>query len=404
DVIEAQPLGSLRRRVSTIGDIDFGVTAKDPGKVIDYFLSYPYKERTIEKGPVSAAMLVSGGKQIDLITLPKNQWGSLLQHFTGSKNHNIHLRELALKKGMSLSERGIKIKEKGKEILKEFDTEEKFYKALGMDWIAPEMREDNGEIELALKHDLPKLVELSDIKADFHIHSSYPLEPSHDMGKNSMDEMIIKAKSLGYSYIGFSEHNPSQSKHTSKQIYEFLSRRKEFIEKLRSKHKGFGIVSLMETDILPNGSLALDDKALELLDGTIVSVHSVFSMDKKEMTKRVLQGLAHPKAKILAHPTGRLLNTRAGYELDFAQIFEFCKKESIAVEINAWPSRLDLPDSLVLQAVKLGVKMVIDTDAHASEQIDMMQYGVSVARRGWAKKSDILNYLSYNEFEQWLKS
>ena len=403
DVIDAEPLGSLRRRVATIGDIDFGVTTKSPKKVIEHFINYPYKERVIEKGDVSSSIIVSGGAQIDLITLPKSQWGSLLQHFTGSKNHNVHLREYSLKKGMSLSERGIKLKINGKQILKEFDTEEKFYNSLGMDWITPEMREDNGEIELAIKHQLPKLVDTADIKADFHLHSSFPVEPSHDMGENSMEEMIAKAKSLGYSYIGFSEHNPSQSKHSAKQIYDILQKRAEHIKKLRIKHTGFGIVSLMETDILPDGSLALDDKSLELLDAAIISIHSVFSMDKIKMTNRVLQGLSHPKAKILAHPTGRILNERTGYELDYEKLFDFCKSHHKALEINAWPYRLDLPDSLVRQGLKYGVKYTIDTDSHKASQMDLMQYGVSVARRGWATKDDILNALEYNEFREWLK-
>lgn len=401
DVIKAYPLGSLRRNASTVGDIDIAVASNQPKEVIKHFTSYPQKERIIEQGPATSSMLTSGGKQIDVMVQPPQAFGSLLQHFTGSKNHNVHLREFALKKGLSLSERGIKYK--GLEKIKEFDTEEKFYEALSMQWIPPEMREDTGEIELALKHSLPHLVELTDIKGDLHIHSSFPIEPSHDMGKNSMEEMVKRAIQLKYEYIGFSEHNPSVSKHTNSQIYSLLAKKREAVDKLQQKYKLIKIFNLLELDILSNGELAIDDKALNTLDAVLVSIHSVFSMDKKTMTKRVLAGLSHPKAKILSHPTGRLLNIRPGYELDFEQVFEFAKLHNKALEINAWPTRLDLPDIIAREAVKQEVTMTINTDSHATEQMDMIKYGVSVAKRGWATKKDILNTLSKNDFEKWLK-
>lgn len=403
-VKEVQPLGSLRRRVATVGDLDIAVSTDKPKEVIAHFVAYPYTERIIEKGEVSSSLITSGGQQVDLLTVPADSFGSLLQHFTGSKHHNVHLRELAIKKGMSLSERGIKRKHGDKETMEKFKTEEKFYEALGMDWIPPEMREDTGEIELALTHKLPKLITLADMKGDLHIHSSYPIQPSHDLGANTMENMIEKAISLKYEYIGFSEHNPSISKHTKAQVYALLEKRQQKIEALRKKYPKIHIISLMETDILPNGSLALDDKALSFLDATLVSVHSVFSLDEKDMTKRVLSGLAHPKAKILSHPTGRLLNDRPSYDLNWNEVFTFCKKNNKALEINASPSRLDLPDTLVRQAVVQDVTMVIDTDSHATSQMDLMQYGVSVARRGFAEKKNIANTWNYKEFSEWLKS
>jgi DNA polymerase (family 10) len=406
DVVEASPLGSLRRKRSTIGDIDIAVATNKPEAVLQHFVDYPHNERTIEKGDRTSSIIVAGGKQIDLMVQPPDSFGSLLQHFTGSKAHNIHLREHALSLDMSLSEYGIRPKSnKSNDVAKHFDTEEKFYNALGLQWIPPEIREDTGEIELAKQHKLPKLVELKDIKGDFHLHSSYPIEPSHDMGANSMEEMLQKAMKLNYNYLGFSEHNPSQSKHTAEEIYKLLEKRKQFIEQLRSKYnKSIRIFSLLETDILPNGKLAIEDKALELLDATIVSVHSVFSMSRSDMTKRVLQGLSHPKAKILAHPTGRLLNQRPGYDLEWDKIFVFCKEHNKALEINSWPLRLDLPDNLVREAVKQGVKLIIDTDSHATDHMDLMEYGVFVARRGWATPDDILNTMDYNELEKWFKN
>jgi DNA polymerase (family 10) len=403
DVIRVEPLGSLRRQVDTVGDIDLAVASDNPKAVLDHFASYPYIERVIEKGEVSSSILTSGGKQIDLLIQPPESFGSLLQHFTGSKNHNIHLREIALKKSLSLSEYGIKhLKELGQP-LKTYETEEKFYHAIGLTWIPPELREDKGEIEASQKNDLPEIIQVSDIKGDLHLHSNFPIEPSHDLGKSDFSEMIKKAESLHYDYIGFSEHSPSQAKHTTDKIYELIQKRNEAIEQIKSNTKSIQILKLLETDILPNGKLAIDNRSLDLLDATIVSVHSVFNLNKADMTKRILSGLSHKKAKILAHPTGRLLNDRAAYELDWNKIFDFCKKNNKALEINSWPDRLDLNDSIVKLAVESDVKMVINTDSHAVEQMELMRFGVSVARRGWATKNDILNTLSYNEFLDWLK-
>ena len=400
-VITAEPLGSLRRKMATVGDIDIAVSSNNPQSVISHFISYPHKERVIEKGDITASMLVSGGRQIDLMVQPPEAFGSLLQHFTGSKSHNIALREYAIKKGLSLSEYGIKVGRIKK--LQKFDTERKFYNFLGMEWIPPEIRENTGEIELAVSHKLPKLIELEDIKGDLHIHSSFPIEPSHDLGKNSIQEMMTKAKELGYEYIGFSEHNPSISKHESSEVYAIISKRNKNIEQINSNINNVRIFKLLEVDILPNGSLAIDNKCLDLLDGAIVSIHSLFNMNKHTMTKRILKGLSHKKAKILAHPTGRMLNERPGYELNWNEVFAFCKKFNKALEINSWPARLDLPDDLIRQAIQNGVRLVINTDSHSTAEMNLMRYGVAMARRGWAGKNDILNTLGYNHFMKWLK-
>lgn len=403
DVIEIAPLGSLRRRAPTVGDVDLAVATKNPEKVLDHFVNYPYKSRVIEKGPATSSILTTGGQQIDLMIQPLESWGSLLQHFTGSKHHNVHLRDMALKKGLSLSEYGIKDLKSNEHERKHYRTEESFYEAMGLQWIPPEMREDTGEIELAVKHQLPKLVELQDIKGDFHIHSSYSIEPSHDLGINTMQEMLDHAKVLGYSYLAFSEHNPSISNHTKTQIYDILAKRKEYIEQLKESNKNIQIISLLETDILANGGLAVDDKTLELLDGTIVSIHSAFGMNTEDMTKRVLGGLSHPKAKILAHPTGRKIGGRSGYQLDWDTVFAFCRDHYKALEINCWPERSDLPDSLIKEAVKHGIKLTIDTDSHAVSHMNYMYYGVWMARRGWATKEDILNTMEYNSLIEWFR-
>jgi len=302
---------------------------------------------------------------------------------------------------LSLNEKGIKNKKTGK--LKKYKTEEEFYKALDLSWITPELRENTGEIELSLKHKLPKLIEVKDIKGDFHLHSSFPVEESHDPGKSTISDMVKKAKELGYDYIGLSEHNPSQAKHNNTQIVSLIEKRNKEAEKVENASK-IKIFKLMETDILPDGNLALPEDALKILDGSIVSIHSVFKMNKSEMTKRILAGLSHPKAKILAHPSGRLLNKREGYELDYDKVFEYCRKNNKAVEINAYPTRLDLTDSLIRKAVEAGVKMTINTDSHEKNQMDLMKYGVSIARRGWAKPGDIINSMSYNKVHEFFNS
>lgn len=405
DVIRADPLGSLRRMVSTVGDVDIAASTNKPKEVIAHFIAYPKKKRVLEAGTATASLVLKSGYQVDLMVQPSSSYGALLQHFTGSKQHNIALREYVLKKGLSLSEYGIK---KGKK-LTEYSNEEDFYKALGMDWIPPEVREDTGEIEASLTHNLPYLVDIGDIKGDLHIHSDFPIETSHDEGGNSMEEIIDRGLKLGYEYVGFCEHNPSTSKHKPEQIIDILKLKKEKVEKInysyekRGKNMFIQALNGLEIDIKPNGMLGIPEKGLEVLDFAIVSVHSSFRMNRDEMTKRVLAALEHPKVKILGHPTGRKLNQREGYELDWDKIFDFCLKKKKWLEVNAWPDRLDLPDILVREAVKKGVKMVVCTDSHLLEQMDLMRYGVAVARRGWAEKSDIVNTLGYNEFLETLK-
>ncbi|HVZ67748.1 MAG TPA: PHP domain-containing protein [Patescibacteria group bacterium] len=402
------PLGSLRRMRDTIGDLDFAVATTNPEESINHFVNYPNIERIIERGPTSSSILVTGGRQVDLIAQTPETFGSLLQHFTGSKYHNVALREYSLKKNFSLSEKGIKLLKEKDQPVKTFEKEEAFYNFLGLDWIPPEIRENKGEIEAALRQaqgklpGLPKLVELKDIKGDLHIHSSYPIEPSHDMGQNTMQNMLDYARKLGYEYLAFSEHHPSTSNHTKEQIISIMKRRFEYIEQIKKSNKSIRVINMLELDILPSGDLAIDDEALEYVDGAIVSIHSVFKTPKEKMTERVLKGLSHPKAKILAHPSGRLINQRDGYQLDYDKIFKFCVENNKAIEINAWPTRLDLVDSLVFEARELGVKFVIDTDSHATDQMDHMFYGVSVARRGWCEKKDILNSLPYEDFYKWL--
>lgn len=401
-VKRVDPLGSLRRKASTVGDIDLSVVTSDGPGVLDYFTKYPKTQKVIEKGEHSGSIVVPGGVQVDLMVQPEESYGSLLQHFTGSKHHNIALREYSLKKGLSLSEYGIKeLKDKSSK-LKVFSNENDFYKFLGLDYIEPELREDAGEIEAAKEHKLPDLVELKDIKSDLQIHTSFNIETSHDLGESSMEEIIKKGSELGYEYLAFTEHNPSQKGHTDSQIVEILKRKREKVEQL--KYSGVKkMFNSLEIDMKPDGSLPVPDAGLNTLDFALVAIHSVFSLDRTAQTKRVLTSLAYPKVKIFSHPSGRLLNQREGVELNWPEIFDFCLKHKKWIEINCDPMRLDLPDTLVREAVKLGVKLTFGTDAHHKDGMNNMIWGVSVARRGWATKSDIINTRSLREFEELLK-
>lgn len=408
-------LGSLRRMMETIGDIDLAVSTEKPQEVLDYFMLYKDKSEIIEKGPTGASIRLGNGRQVDLRVVSPREWGSMVQYFTGSKTHNIQVREIALKKGYSLNEYGLKAVNKQmtnnlpaqagkKQKIIEFESELDLYKALGLVWMPPELREGRGEVEAAKKNTLPDLVETKDIKGDLHIHTSFNIETSHDLGKDDILSILKKGDSLGYEYIGISDHNPSQSKHSEDRILAIMKARKQYYEhKLESiKSTRTHLFIMLETDIRPSGDLAIPKSCFEYIDASIVSVHSEFRMDKETMTERVLKGLSHPKARILAHPTGRLLTGRPPFELNWEKLFEFCQKNDKAVEINASPYRLDLSDIMIRQAIQNGVRLIINTDSHSEGELDNMKFGVSQARRGWAEKNDILNTLPYNEFKRWL--
>ena len=403
-VVRVDVLGSLRRQVSTIGDIDIAAATKKPEDVVKHFLTYPC-QKLVEQGQSGATILLHNGRQVDLRVQKPDAYGAMLQYFTGSKHHNIKLRTFALEEGLSLNEHGIKRIKTGS--TQEYATEEAFYEAIKLPWIPPELREDKGEIEAAQAGKLPKLVEILDIKGDLHIHTSYNLESSHDLGVDSLGDHLTKAAELGYEYIGISDHNPSITNHTEDQIVDIMKRRKDKYEQLYSswvqKVSKPKIFIMCEVDILPDGKLALPEKAFEYVDAVIVSVHSSFTQEKQHMTDRIVKAVnSYPKVRILGHPTGRLLLKREGLDADWGSVFAACKKQDVALEINAYPSRLDLPDDLVFDAVRLGLRFCINTDSHAVDQMELMKYGVAVARRGWAQTRDIVNTIGYNEFKKWL--
>ena len=401
DIIKVDSLGSLRRKVATVGDIDIAVASNNPSAVFERFVDYPKKQKVIEKGEHTASVLLPGNVQVDLLVVNPESYGSALQHFTGSKHHNIALREYSLKKGLSMSEYGIKdLKDKKNIKLK---TEEELYNYLDLDYIEPELREDAGEIEASREHNLPKLVELKDIKGDLQIHSNFDIETSHDLGVSTMEHLVEKGISLGYEYIAFTEHNPSRGKHKDSEIVEILKRKRENVDQLnysiqkQTKNRVIHVFNSLEIDIPTNGGLSIPEKGLETLDFALVSIHSSFDLSRDLMTKRILSALSYPKVKIFAHPTARKINEREGIEIDWEKVFDFCLTNNKFLEINADPMRLDLPDNLVRDAVKQGVKLTLGTDTHEVAMMDNMKYGIYTARRGWAEKKDIINTLSIED-------
>ncbi|MDQ3008783.1 MAG: PHP domain-containing protein [bacterium] len=391
-VLVAEGLGSMRRRSPTVGDIDIAVSTRDSAAVAAHLEKYPQLSKFISKGDKTIAIRLKAGLRIDIKCNPPEQWGSLLQHYTGSKAHNIHLRTVALEKGLSLSEFGIK----HGSVLKSYASEEKFYQALGLQWVPPELREDNGEVEAALKHKLPQLVELSDIKGDLHIHTSIPFPTSHDLGASTVAEYLAAAEQLGYSYLGFSDHNPKRSDLSATERVAAIKQRNAAIDEAvaeyyQGKAQSIKVYKGLEVDILPSGELALEDEGLALLDYAIASVHSAFTQDRETATQRILKALAHPKVKILGHPTGRLINKREGVAADWELIADFCAEHNKYLEINASSDRLDLPFDVVNRVRQKKVQFFINTDSHHQAALHSMQYGVWMARKGWLMPTQVAN-------------
>lgn len=399
-VVAAHPLGSLRRMVATVGDLDFAASSKNPENVIDFFIKIPGILRVLDKGRNKASIIMKSGLKVDLLVGQPKNYGALLQHFTGSKNHNIKLRGFAQKKNISLSEYGVKDVNTNKTIPTK--TEEKLYGLLGMDAPPPEIREDAGEIEAALSHKLPKLIEYGDIKGDLHLHSNFPLEPSHGPGVNTIDEIVGMAQNLRYQYVGISDHSPSFTNHSKEQVINLIKKRTKIIHELRKKTKSIQILNGLEIDILGDGSLSVPDEVLGTLDYCLAGIHSGHRGDKEVLTKRILRALENPHVTILSHPTGRLLNQRGSYEADWEAIFGFADKNKKIIEINAFPNRLDLRDDLVRMALSFGIKLIINTDAHAISQMNNMKYGISVARRGWAEAKDVVNSWDFERLAKWI--
>lgn len=390
-------MGSLRRRVSTVGDIDIAAATTKPAAVIETFTKMREVARVLLKGERKASVRLKNGVLADLRVQSPASYGAQLQYFTGSKEHNIRLRTLAQGLNFSLSEYGLK-ETQNKNGTKNFASEDALYRELGLDWIPPELREGREEIEAARQGKLPKLVALGDIKGDLHVHCNFPLEESHDSGSSTLAGIALEALQLNYEYVSLGNHSPSIAHHTPGAVKNLIQKKIKATEAARKQFPKLALLNVVEVDILSNGRLALDEASLKMFDLVIAGVHSSFRQDQKTMTGRVVAALKNPYVKVLAHPTGRLLLTREGYDLDWALIFKTCLQEEKILEINAYPSRLDLPDTLVREAVRLGVSLIINTDAHEASQMKLMRYGVDVARRGWCEKKNVVNTLSWADF------
>jgi DNA polymerase (family 10) len=381
-VEEVTPAGSLRRGRETVGDLDLLVTGRDHAGIADHFARFPGLAQLLAKGEDKVSVKLQNDLQVDVRLLDRQSYGAALQYFTGSKEHNVALRERAKKRGWKLSEYGLF---KGEQALAS-RTEEEIYAKLDLPWISPELRENLGEIEAAEKGELPKLLEPKDIKGDLHMHTT-----ASD-GKASVEEMAQAAKQLGYEYILITDHSKAVTIANGldeKRAVEHI----QCIKAARKKIRGIKIWSGAEVDILGDGSLDYPDEILKQFDIVLVSVHSRMNMPGEEMTARLLKALANPYVRILGHPTGRQLLKRDPFIFDLEKVFAAAKEYGVIMELNGHPERLDLCDRHLKLARDRGMKVIISTDAHSPDHFQLMHYGVVTARRGWLRKEDVLNTL-----------
>lgn len=389
---DIQSAGSLRRMKETVGDIDILATGTQGNDIIKSFVNMRGVTQILAAGDTKGSIRVEEGVQVDLRVVREDEFGSALQYFTGSKEHNVHLREIAKKKGYKINEYGIFNGDKkvgGRR-------EEEIYRALGMDWIPPELRENKGEIEAAQEGKLPNLIKISDIKGDLHNHSNW------SDGNSTFEEMAERAMKMGYRYLVVSDH--SQSLHVANGLKEEeLLEEIEEVDNLNKKLKGFTLLKATEVDIMADGSIDFPDKLLEKLDVVVASIHSGFKQEKKKITERIIAAIRNPYVNIIAHPTGRLIGKREGYEVDLDKVMEACIETGTALELNCYYDRLDLNDTNCRKAKEMGVMIAINTDAHHVDQLWMMELGVGIARRGWLEAKNVINTFSLKDLKVFCK-
>lgn len=394
-VIRADALGSLRRFAATVGDVDVAAAVKDKKSVIQYFLKYTEVKEVLWAGDNKATVVLKIGQQVDLMVESLDSYGALLQHFTGSKNHNVQLREFALKKGLSLSEHGIKNLKTGKTT--KFASEASFYEYLSLEFVAPELREGQGEIEAAAKDQLPELVRLEDIRGDLQSHTLW------SDGKEKAEEMARAAQEKGYEYLGLTDHQLSFENLGKEKLLSVIRERKKIIDQINCSLKNFRVLNGIEIIIKVNGDLAYPDEILREFDFVIASVHTGFNLSKQVNTLRIIKSLKNPNVTFLGHPTGRLINVRDPFEADWVEVFKVCAGEGKFLEINSAPERLDLSELLIKQAKSMGNRFIINTDAHHHGHFENMVYGVGQARRGWLSKKEIVNTLPFDKLVRELR-
>jgi DNA polymerase (family 10) len=387
--------GSLRRMKDTIGDIDILAISTTPKAVMQAFVRLPQVSDVLEVGETKASIRHREGIQVDLRVVEPACFGAALVYFTGSKQHSIRIREMALKKGLKMSEYGVFRTSTGRRVAGA--TEEEVYASVGLPWIPPELREDAGEIEAAQMKKLPVLVRLGDIKGDLHCHTK-----ASD-GHLTIDELISAAEARGYDYVVVSDHSPSARVAGGLSLAE-LRAHVRAIRAAQKRHPRIRVLAGTECDIRPDGSLDYPDAVLAQLDLVIAAVHSGFRQPRSQMTQRICRALENPYVDILAHPTGRLIGERAPYDVDLDQVFRTAKKLGKAVEINSYPTRLDLNDVHARRAADLGVLIAVDTDTHVLDHLATVELGVAMARRAWLEKDQIVNTWSLKRLVGWARS
>ena len=399
-VEKVTPAGSLRRGRDTVGDLDILVTGKGCAetesrqKIVDHLLHFPGLMEVIAQGENKISFRQRNGIQVDVRLLPPESFGAAMQYFTGSKAHNVALRQRALKMGFTLSEYSLANLEDEKPVAGK--TEEEIYAKLKLDFIPPELRENLGEIDAAANHSLPKLLELGDIRGDVHMHT---VETD---GRNTIEEMAEAARERGYEYMAITDHSKNLAFANGLTDERALAH----IEKIRAvgkKMKGIRIFAGIEVDILTDGTLDLSDSVLEQMDIVIASVHSQFNQDRDTMTARLLKAVENPNVSMIGHPTGRLLLRRDAYQFDLDAVLRVAAKNKVAMELNSYPDRLDLSDVHLRMAKQHGVKIVINTDSHHTSHMEKIRYGITQARRAWLTKEDVLNTLPPQEFAKTMK-
>jgi DNA polymerase (family 10) len=391
-VKQLEVAGSHRRRKETVGDIDILVVSSRPRAAITRFVEYPRVKQVQAEGPTRSAVTLDCGLQVDLRVVPAASFGSALYYFTGSKSHNIAVRALALKRGLKINEYGVF---KGTRRIGG-RTEEEVFRAVKLPWIPPELREACGEIEAAQKGTLPTLIELTDIRGDLQLHTTYT------DGVNDLGEMIEAARARRYAYVAITDHTKAV-RVASGLTRGQLHRQFKEIDRLQKRFSDITILKGAEVDILDDGTLDLDDDTLAELDIVVAAVHSKFALSRAAMTKRIVRALRHRHVQILAHPTGRLIGSREPYALDFDEVIKAASDHGVALEINAQPERLDLNEVDARAAHEAGVRLVINTDAHRVEELNCMRYGVDQARRAWCQAHHVLNTLPLAELRAALR-
>lgn len=384
--------GSLRRRKETVGDVDVLVSSEKPDKVVDFFTSMPEVGRILAEGSSKSSVILKTGFQVDLRVVPEESFGAALQYFTGSTEHNVAAREIAISKGLKLNEYGVF---KGKKKIAGA-TEKSVYKALSMNCPEPELRENRGEIEAALKGKLPEIIPYDSVRGDFHVHTV------HSDGANSVEEMVLAARKLGHEYVAITDHSKSI------RIANGLSEEKmlkhvERIRKIGKKIEGIKVLAGSEVDVLPDGRLDYSDELLEKFDVVVGSVHSGFKSGSEAMTSRILTALENPCIDVLGHPTGRRIGKREAYAADMNEIFRTAAKNKVHLEINSHPGRSDLNDVNAMAARKHGCRFVIDTDSHSVSDLGYLNLGVSIARRAWLTQKDVINTVPADQLHKFFK-